>query len=92
MKINIIRGILILLLIWTFTVIFGFSNQGAEESASISGKITEIITSKIKYIKEKEPEEKEKILIRIERIIRKLAHFTIYTIVRNFVNGTCLYI
>ena len=81
MKLNIIRGFLILLLIWTFTVIFGFSNQGAEESAGISGKITDIITSKIKYIQEKDPEQKQKILIRVERVIRKLAHFAIYTIV-----------
>ena len=80
---NILRGILILLLIWTFSIIFGFSNQNAEESSSISGKITEIVTANIKAIQEKPKIEKEKLLDKIESIIRKIAHFSIYTVVRS---------
>lgn len=92
MKNNIIRVILILLLMLTFCIIFGFSNQDSEESSDISGGVTQILTSKIKVIQEKEEVEKELILFRIESIIRKLAHFSIYTIVRNSTNGTCIYL
>ena len=87
-KINIIRAILIVLIISTFFVIFGFSSQNSEESGGISKKITQIITSKIKSIQNKPQNEKEKILTRIESIIRKLAHFSIYMVVRNISNGT----
>lgn len=79
---TIIRIILIILLIWTFSIIFGFSSQNAEESSGISKKITQILTNKIKSIQEKPFLEKEQILHRIESIIRKIAHFLIYTIVR----------
>ena len=78
---NIIRIILIILLISTCYVIFGFSNQNAEESSSISRKITEMITDNINWIQEKPEEEKEKIISKIETIIRKIAHFSIYMIV-----------
>lgn len=79
MKINIIRGILIILLLGTFWLIFGFSNQNSKESKGISMKVSEGIinitggkdskASKTKRIKKLEP------------IIRKLAHFSIYTVV-----------
>lgn len=79
MKINILRGILILLLILNFNIIFSFSNQDGEESGGVSRKITEIVTANIKSIQEKQGIEKEKVLSRIESIIRKIAHFSIYT-------------
>ena len=84
MKINIIRGILTILLLWTFCIIFGFSNQNAEKSSSISKKITQIISANIKDIRQTPESEKTKILSRMESIIRKIAHFSIYTVVRNF--------
>jgi len=92
MKKNIIRGILILLLFCTFGIIFGFSSQNAEKSGGISQKITEVLTSKMKWIQEKPETEKEQILNRIESIIRKIAHFSIYTIVRNFIDGFISYL
>ena len=61
-------------------IIFGFSNQNGEESGSISRKITQMITKNIKSIQELEEQEKEKVLKNIEHFIRKLAHFSIYTI------------
>lgn len=81
-KINILRTFLIILLIGTFSIIFGFSNQNAKESGSISRKITEVLTNRIKSIQEKPKEEKEQIMYKIEKIVRKTAHFSIYTLVR----------
>ena len=80
-KINILRVILIVLLMCTFGIIFGFSNQNGKTSGSLSRKITEAITSKAKSIQEMEKSERELILKRIEGIIRKIAHFSIYAIV-----------
>lgn len=81
MKINIIRGIIIILLLMTCSIIFGFSNQNGEESSGISRKITELITKNIKEIQNLEEEQKEIVLNKIEKIIRKIAHFSIYTVI-----------
>lgn len=88
MKINILRVILIILLLCTFGVIFGFSSQDSKESSGISRKVTIFITKNIKSIQEKSDIEKGQILHRIESVIRKIAHFSIYTIVRNIAYGT----
>ena len=63
------------------TIIFGFSSQDGKESGNISKKITEQIVKRIPQIQEKEQEEKEIIINRIEKVIRKIAHFSIYTAV-----------
>lgn len=79
MKLNIIRGILIILLAGTFYIIFGFSSQNATQSSGISKKVSETIveiTNKNKPI-----QEKNKIVKFLEPRIRKLAHFSIYTVV-----------
>lgn len=81
MKINILRAILILMLLGTFYIIFGFSSQDAEQSSSVSREITENVTKDIKKIQKLEPTEKEKVLSKIEHIIRKIAHFSLYTLV-----------
>ena len=80
-KINILRAILVILLVGIFYIIFGFSNQNGEQSGSISRKITVNITKNIKSIQELEETKKEEMLGKIEHIIRKLAHFSLYTIV-----------
>ena len=92
MKKNIIRIILIILLALTFYIIFGFSSQNSKESSGISSNITRIITDRTKFIQKKPDEEKNIIIKRIESIIRKLAHFSIYTVVRYIVNVICIYI
>lgn len=79
MKINIIRAILILLLIGTFSIIFGFSNQDGEQSAGISTKITKMFLENSKKYQESNKNDKEIIFKRTQKIIRKLAHFSIYT-------------
>lgn len=81
MKKNIERIILLILLLGTMTIIFGFSSQDGKESGNISKKITEQIVKRIPQIQEKEQEEKEIIINRIEKVIRKIAHFSIYTVV-----------
>ena len=81
MKINILRAVLIALLITQMWVIFGFSGQNGEESGSISRKITEAVTKNISSVQNLEKEEKEKVLKKIEHIIRKLAHFSLYAVI-----------
>lgn len=81
MKINIIRGILIVLLILTFFQIFCFSNQNGEQSSGISRKVTTAITKNVKKIQQLEENKKQEVLAKTEKVIRKLAHFSIYTIV-----------
>lgn len=87
MKINILRIILIILLLCTFSIIFGFSSQDSKKSSSISRTVTIFLTNNIKSIQEKNDIEKGQILHRIESIVRKIAHFSIYTVVRNFAYG-----
>lgn len=89
MKLNIIRGIIIILLIGTFYVIFGFSSQNGSESSGISKKITISLTENIKTTQEKPKEEQEKTVLHIEHIIRKIAHFSIYTIVGILIRALC---
>lgn len=89
MKINIIRAILITLLIGTFGIIFGFSSQNSTQSAGISRKITNVIITNIKSIEEKDDASKEEILSKIEHIIRKIAHFSIYTLVGILLMSLC---
>ena len=81
MKINILRIILIMLLLATFYIIFGFSSQNGEQSGRISEKITEAILEKSNKYNNLEEGEKEIILHKVEFIIRKMAHFSIYTVV-----------
>ena len=80
-KINILRSILIILLIGVFFIIFRFSNQDGEKSGKISREITETVTQNVKSIQKLEKTEKKKVLDKIEHYIRKLAHFSIYTLV-----------
>lgn len=82
MKIIILRIIFIILLIGTFSVIFGFSNQNSDESRDVSRRATEFLTDKIEGL-----QGREDIIDRIEKIIRKIAHFSIYTVVRNIAYG-----
>lgn len=84
MKNHIIRIILLILLIGTFFVIFDFSSQDGKESSGISRKITEIITDKILRLSD---DNKMQIVDRMESVIRKIAHFSIYTIVGALLMG-----
>ena len=81
MKINILRATLIILLFLQMWIIFGFSNQDGEKSGTISRQITELITKKISAIQNLPNDEKEIVLKKIEHIVRKLAHFSIYAVI-----------
>lgn len=81
MQKNLLRGILIVLLLCTFYIIFGFSSQDGEKSGGISKKITEFILEKSSKYNSLEQTKKEEVSKRTERIIRKIAHFSIYTLV-----------
>lgn len=81
MKLNIIRGILITTLIAIFVTIFGFSNQNSETSAGLSQKVTNFVVEFVPSIKNMPEKEKEEAEYRIEKVIRKIAHYSIYTLV-----------
>ena len=81
LKINILRAILIIALIGTFSIIFGFSNQNSKVSGGTSQKIAEYIVKHIPSIQELDQNQKVKETDKIEKIIRKIAHFSIYTLV-----------
>lgn len=81
MQKNVLRGILIVLLLCTFYIIFGFSSQNGEESGGISKRITNFILEKSSKYNNLEQTKKEEVSKRTERIIRKIAHFSIYTLV-----------
>ena len=80
MKLNILRIILIVMLLLTLKIIFSFSNQNGNDSGSISKKITKILTNKIEYIQKMDKLKKEKYLKKVEHIVRKIAHFSIYAL------------
>lgn len=73
-QIKIIKAILIV--IWMI-VIFNFSNQGGTKSSGTSSRVTRVIVNVI--TKEKEEPNKQT-MERIEKVVRKGAHYTIYTI------------
>ncbi len=73
-KIKIIKAILIV--IWMI-IIFNFSNQGGTKSSGTSSKVTKIIINVITKDKE---EPNKQTMEHIEKVVRKCAHYTIYTI------------
>ena len=81
MKINLLRIVLLILLFGTFYIIFGFSSQDGEESGGISGRVTEFILEKSNTYKNIEENRQDEIFERTEKIIRKIAHFSIYALV-----------
>ena len=81
MKKNILRIILIILLGITFYIIFGFSAQDGESSGTISKVVTDIIININPFTKNLSEVEKIKVSEILHPIVRKLAHFSIYTVV-----------
>lgn len=71
--------IMILIVIW-MGVVFSFSNQGATESSGVSGKVTERIVDSLHITEGCNQEDAKIVLKNIENIVRKIAHFSIYTI------------
>ena len=61
-------------------MIFGFSNQDSKKSGGLSQKIAEFAVKFIPNLEQIEQEQKIELTDRIESVIRKIAHFTIYTL------------
>lgn len=80
MKLKIFRIVLIIMLFSTFFVIFGFSSQNGTQSKGISTKVTDTILSFSNKYKNANAKEKTKIRNKTNAVVRKIAHFTIYTI------------
>ena len=78
---TIFRIILIILLCLTFYSIFQFSSENAAKSSSRSRQVMRIIVDKFPYTKNLSEKTKIKIVDRAQPIIRKMAHFSIYTLV-----------
>ena len=75
------RVLFLTMLAIAFYIIFNFSAQDGETSGSLSRKITEFIVEIISKIKRIDFELKLKYVEKLHPIIRKLAHFSIYTFV-----------
>ena len=75
---KIARTIFLILTILTMVTIFIFSNQGGTQSSSISTGVTKWIIEINPKIKNMEEEQKQEIIEKVQPIIRKIAHFTIY--------------
>ena len=67
---------IILIIVWMITV-FMFSNQQGDKSSNTSRKVT---TAVVQAISDKSVEENENIIEQLDKIVRKLAHYSIYTL------------
>lgn len=80
MSLKIQRITFAILTIATFVTIFIFSNQNGSESGSTSREFTKKIIEILQLDKNLSESEKENLIENSQFVIRKLAHFTIYTI------------
>jgi len=81
------RVLFLIMLVIAFYIIFNFSAQDGESSGSLSKKVTEFIVDIISKIKSMDIDTKICYVIKLHPIVRKLAHFGIYTIVGFSVMG-----
>ena len=75
------RVLFLIMLVIAFYVIFNFSAQNGEISGSLSRKVTEFIVEIVSKIKTMDISRKLYYIEKLHPIIRKLAHFSIYTVV-----------
>lgn len=89
---NITRIVLITIIAFISITIFTFSNQDAEESSSISGEVARILIEMQPKYKNITEEEKQELISEYQKPVRKLAHFSIYTLLGMSIAGlTCTY-
>lgn len=67
---------IILVVIWMM-IVFMFSNEDGTKSSDTSRKVTVTV---VQTFSDKTEEENEPIIQRVDKVIRKLAHYSIYTI------------
>lgn len=80
MKIKIFRIIMTIALVCTLFTIYKFSSQNGTQSKGISTKVSQFILNFSNTYKEANTKEQTKMLNRTNAIIRKIAHFSIYTL------------
>ncbi len=71
--------LVVLIIIW-MTTVFMFSREGGKKSKTTSGSIVGFIVDKMYDTSNMSQEEREDKIEDLQRPIRKLAHFTIYTL------------
>lgn len=81
------RVLFLILLAIAFYVIFNFSAQDGEISGSLSQKVTEFIVKVVSKIKTMDVATQLRWIEKLHPIIRKLAHFGVYTVVGFSVMG-----
>lgn len=80
------RIIFLILIIINCITIFYFSNQVADVSSSSSGRVVKFIANILPNLKNMPEEEKEQICSEVlQPIVRKTAHFSIYTLLGFFI-------
>ena len=72
-----IKILKIILIVAWMVIVFSFSNQGGTKSGNTSRKVTVAV---VQVISDKPIEENEQLIEKVDKVIRKLAHYTIYTI------------
>lgn len=76
-KEKIIKIINIMLILALVITIFMFSNEQGDESRNTSRKVT---TAIVQAISDKSIEENQNLIEQLDKIVRKLAHYSIYTL------------
>ena len=80
MKVKKTRLIFFILTIATFITICIFSNQNGEESGETSRGFTKIIIEALPIAKDLDEGRKAELIENAQTVVRKLAHFSIYTV------------
>ena len=81
------RVLFLIMLAIAFYAIFNFSAQDGELSGSVSRKVTTFIVEMLSKVKNMDVNLKLHYITKLEPIVRKLAHFSIYTVVGFSVMG-----
>lgn len=81
------RILFLCLLLVTFYIIFNFSAQNGIESGNLSTKVTAFFVEIFSKIKTMDSNMKLHYIAKLHPIVRKLAHFSIYTVVGFSVMG-----
>lgn len=82
---NTIKNYFLATSMFYFFAIFGFSSQNGVESSGLSRKVTTKFVNIFPYTRNLSDDVKEKLIEHGEIIVRKLAHFSIYTLVGIFI-------
>lgn len=77
---KIFRALFIILIAITSATIFHFSSENGEISGNTSGKVIKKILAKFPEYQKLSDKRKAQIVEKLQPVVRKMAHFTIYTL------------